>query len=376
VAEGPEKEAKTEPATPRRRSEARKNGQVAISTEFVSALMLITGFATLIFAGHLVMRSTGELTIKTIQTMGELGREELDVAGSTVLLKGIFLGALTPLCTVFLPGLLIGLVAGYGQVGFMITPKAVEMDPSKVSPIAGFGKLFSTRSVVRTALSGAKMFAIGSVMGLIAFFQLENLARVSDSDLGPLLVALGQVAVKTTVGGLGAILVLALIDFFYQRFQYEKDMRMSKQEIKEENRISEGDPHIKAKIRQVQRDMAFRRMMSDVPKATVVVTNPTHYAVALRYERADGDEAGGAIAAPRCIAKGKGPVARRIKALARENGVVLYEDVPLARALFAQVQVGQEIPEELYAAVAEVLAYVYRLEGRLEGRSKERAAGV
>jgi flagellar biosynthetic protein FlhB len=174
--------------------------------------------------------------------------------------------------------------------------------------------------------------------------------------------------VKTTVGGLGAILVLALIDFFYQRFQYEKDMRMSKQEIKEENRISEGDPHIKAKIRQVQRDMAFRRMMSDVPKATVVVTNPTHYAVALRYERADD----GAAAAPRCIAKGKGPIARRIKALARENGIVLYEDVPLARALFAQVQVGQEIPEELYAAVAEVLAYVYRLEDRLE----KRTAGV
>ena len=205
------------------------------------------------------------------------------------------------------------------------------------------------------------MFAIAGVMSIIAFTQLEGLIRVSDSDIGPMLVALGQVAVKTTVGGLGVIILLSLIDFFYQRFQFERDMRMSKEEVKEENRISEGDPHIKAKIRQVQRDMAFRRMMDDVPKATVVVTNPTHYAVALRYERGeDGDGV-----APHCVAKGKGPIARRIKQIARENGVVLYEDVPLARALHAQVDVGDEIPEDLYAAVAEVLAYVYRLEGRV-----------
>jgi flagellar biosynthetic protein FlhB len=365
VAEGPEKDAKTEPATPRRRQEARKNGQVAISTEFVSALMLITGFATLIFGGHLVTQKTGELTADVIRSLGPLSSEDLDVASSTVLLKGLFLGALTPLCVVFLPGILIGLLVGYGQVGFMVTPKAVQVNPSKVNPVAGFGKLFSTRSVVRTGMSAAKMFAIATVMSLIAYTQLHEIARVSDSDLGPLLVALGQVAVKTTAGGLAAILLLALIDFFYQRFQYEKDMRMSKEEVKEEHRISEGDPHIKAKIRQVQREMAFRRMMVDVPKATVVVTNPTHYAVALRYERADDGE-DGALRAPRCIAKGKGVIARRIKEIARENGIVLYEDVPLARALHAQVEVGQEIPEELYSAVAEVLAYVYRLEGRLE----------
>ena len=282
-----------------------------------------------------------------------------------MLIKGIFLGALTPLVTVFLPGILMGLLVGYGQVGFMITPKAVQVTGSKINPVAGFGKLFSTRSMVRTGLSGAKMFAIASVMGLITYLQLHDIARVSDSDIGPILVALGQVALKTTAGGLGVILVLSMIDFFYQRHQYEKDMRMSKEEVKEENRIAEGDPHIKAKIRQVQRDMAFARMMADVPKATVIVTNPTHYAVALLYERSAEEEASGQPAAPRCVAKGKGPIARRIKQLGRENGIVLYEDVPLARALHAQVDVGQEIPEELYAAVAEVLAYVYRLEGRV-----------
>ena len=361
MAEGPEKDSKTEPATPRRLAESRKNGQVAISTEFVSALMLATGFATLIFAGHLITTQTGRLASEMIHNLGDLARDEIDVQSSTTLMRSVFLGALTPLCTVFAPGLAMGLLAGYGQVGFMITPKAIEVSASKVSPAAGMKKIFSPRSLVRTGMSALKMFAIAGVMSIIAFTQLEGLIRVSDSDLGPLLVALGQVAVKTTVGGLGVIILLSLIDFFYQRFQFERDMRMSKEEVKEENRISEGDPHIKAKIRQVQRDMAFRRMMDDVPKATVVVTNPTHYAVALRYERGeDGDGV-----APRCIAKGKGPIARRIKQIARENGIVLYEDVPLARALHAQVDVGDEIPEDLYAAVAEVLAYVYRLEGRV-----------
>lgn len=367
MAEGPDKEAKTEPATPRRRQESRENGQVAQSTELVAALMLIAGFGALVFGGRVISLSTGELLTRTIRSLGPLSRDELDVAGATVLLKGIFLGALTPLLTVFVPGIVMGLLVGYGQVGFMITPKAVQVDASKINPVKGFGKLFSLRSLVRTGLSGAKMVAIATVMTAIAYAQIHDIARVSDSDLGPILAALGQVAMKTTAGGLAAILVLSLIDFFYQRFQYERDMRMSKEEIKEENRIAEGDPHVKAKIRQVQREMAFRRMMADVPQATVIVTNPTHYAVALRYERgADDTGASGSNGAPRCVAKGKGQIARRIKELGRENGIVLYEDVPLARALYAQVDVGREIPEELYAAVAEVLAYVYRLAGRME----------
>ena len=227
---------------------------------------------------------------------------------------------------------------------------------TKLDPVKGFQKLFSLRAVVRTALAAAKVLAISLVMGVIAYREVDEIARVGDSDLGPILVALGGVSLKAAAGGLVAIVVLALVDLVYQRFQHDKDLRMSKEEIKEENRIAEGDPHVKARVRQIMRETATRRMMAHVPKATVVVTNPTHYAVALLYEDREG--------APRCVAKGKGFVARRIKEVAREAGVVLYEDVPLARALHAQVELGREIPEELYAAVAEVLAYVYRLQGR------------
>ena len=360
MAEQTDKDQKTEPATPRRRTESRKNGQVAFSKEIVAAMMLITGLIAIVLGGGVLANAAAELAASTLSAFGRLGTEELDLNSSSALVKGAFFGVLGPLMAVFFPAVLMGVLVGYGQVGFMITPKAVQVDGSKINPIKGASKLFSAKSLMRTVLAGAKVLLISSVMLSIAWFQLGDIARVGDSELGPILVALGQVALLTAAGGLLAILALAVVDLIFQRYQHEKDMRMSKQEIKEENRISEGDPHIKAKVRQIQREMATQRMMSDVPNATVIVTNPTHYAVALRY-----DQAPDATSAPRCVAKGKGHVARTIKRVGRESGVVLYEDVPLARALHAQVEVGQEIPEELYTAVAEVLSYVYRLQGRV-----------
>jgi flagellar biosynthetic protein FlhB len=356
VADSQEKDRKTEPASPRRRQEARENGQVAISTEFVAALMLIAGFGSVLFGGAYLARSAGGLTESMLRALGSIGTGELDVQSSAALVKRIGFSMFGPLLVVFVPAVLVGALVAYGQVGFMVTTKAVEPDVAKLDPVKGFQKIFSTRALVRTLLAAAKVLAIALVMGTIAFHQVDDIARAGDGDLGPILRALGSVALKAAAGGLAAILVLAVIDLVFQRYQHEKDLRMSKEEVKEENRIAEGDPHVKARVRQIMREMATRRMMADVPKATVVVTNPTHYAVALLYE----DRAG----APRCVAKGKGFVARRIKEVAREAGIVVYEDVPLARALHAQVDVGREIPEELYAAVAEVLAYVYRLQGR------------
>src|SRR5262245_65434183 len=179
---------------------------------------------------------------------------------------------------------------------------------------------------------------------------------MGSSELGPLLVALGVVLLRTSAAALGVILLLAVLDALYQRLQHERDLRMTRAEVKEEHRLAEGDPHVRARIRAVQREIAMRRMMSDVPEATVVVTNPTHYAVALRYERE------GAASAPVVVAKGIDHLAVRIQAVARENDVPCHEDVPLARALHARVAIGQAIPEELYAAVAAVLATVYRLQ--------------
>ncbi|MEM7306771.1 MAG: flagellar biosynthesis protein FlhB [Planctomycetota bacterium] len=356
-----EKDQKTEEATPRRLAEARENGQVALSQELVAALMLCAAATSMALGGGELAHATGDLAASSLGSLGTLGTTELDIWSSAAIVKRSTSDVMLPLLVLFLPVLVVGVLAGYGQVGFRITPKGVAPDPSKVSPIKGFGRLFSVRSVMRTGMSAAKILAISLVVGGITYTQIDEIARVGDNELGPLLAALGRVALTAVAGGLITIVALALIDLMFQRFQHAKEMRMTKQEVKDEHKTTEGDPKIKAKVRQIQREMATQRMMADVPEATVVVTNPTHYAVALSYDRPQGGDDG----APRCVAKGKGHVARRIKEIAREAGVVLYEDVPLARALHAGVEVGAEIPEELYAAVAEVLAYVYRLEGRM-----------
>ena len=173
--------------------------------------------------------------------------------------------------------------------------------------------------------------------------------------------AVGHVILKCSIGAMTVVLALSLVDLAYQRYQHEKDLKMSKQEVKDDMKSSEGDPHLKARIRAVQRELASQRMMQDVPKATVVVTNPTHYAVALLYER--GGEDGVGASTPRVVAKGVDHIAQRIKEVAREAHVVCFEDVPLARALHAQCEIGDEIPVDLFQAVASVLAYVYRVQG-------------
>lgn len=361
MADQQEKDQKTEDATPRRKDEARENGQVAMSQEMIAAMMLIAGLGCLMFGGRYLSESAGGLLVDTLRTLGPLARGDFTPGDAAALLEDAARQLLIPLAIVFTPPAVIGVMVGYGQVGFRITPKAVAMDPSKIDPIKGMKKLLGARAWVRTGLSALKILTIAGVMIAVATTQVQGVIRLGSSELGPLMVGLGHVALRCILGALAAILVLALADMAYQRYQHEKDLRMTKQEVKEENRITEGDPHLKARVRQVQREFATSRMMADVPKATVVVTNPTHYAVALSYQR---DGGGGA---PRCLAKGIDHVAQRIKAVAREHEVVLYEDVPLARALHAQVEVGQEIPEELFTAVAEVLAYVYRLEGSAVG---------
>jgi flagellar biosynthetic protein FlhB len=199
---------------------------------------------------------------------------------------------------------------------------------------------------------------IAGATSAVAWRELPRIAALSGADTGPLLAGLARVGVRCAAAALVAIALLAVLDYLFQRFQHERDLRMSKKELRDELKNTEGDPQLKARIRQVQRELARSRMMAEVPKATVVVTNPTHYAVALRYDR-DADHAGGR--APRVVAKGIDHVAARIRELAREAGIPCYEDPPLARALHARVELGQEIPESFYQAVAGVLAYVYRV---------------
>ena len=362
MADNVEKDQKTEEATPRRREEAREKGQVAQSKELVAALMLCSGLGAIVLGGGRLASEAGDMVRAFVAQVALAQQLDFSPEAASAQFKQALGSMVGPLMAVFLPAVAIGALVGYGQVGFRVTPKAVETDLTKLNPVKGLERLFSMRSFFRTGMSLAKIAAIALTMTVIAWTQIPGVIELSGSELGPLLVGIGHVALRCTGGALVAILVLALADFFYQRFQHDKDLRMSKQEIREEHKATEGDPKLKGRVRAIQRELAQRRMMADVPKATVVVTNPTHFAVALRYER---DAEGAArTAAPVVVAKGVDQVAERIKQVAREAGVTLYEDVQLARALWRQAEIGDLIPEELYGAVAVVIRYVWQVEGK------------
>ena len=357
MAESDDREQRTEAATPRRREEARERGQVALSSELVSAVGLAAGVGVLSVGGAELARAVAAAMEHGFRALGDGATRDLSIPESAALLEGSVTGVLGALCMVVVPVVLACALTGYAQVGFRFAPKAIEIDPGKLDPLRGLQRIFSLRSLVRTGLSLAKVLLISAAAGTVAWLHVDQIARVGTNELGPLLAALGVVALRTTVAALTVILALAALDALFQHRQHERDLRMTRAEVKEEQRLTEGDPHVRARISAVQREFAMRRMMADVPKATVVVTNPTHYAVAVRYERE-----GGASGAPMVVAKGVDHLAEKIKEVARASGVACHEDVALARALHARVAIGQEIPEELYAAVAAVLATVYRLQ--------------
>jgi flagellar biosynthetic protein FlhB len=251
--------------------------------------------------------------------------------------------------------LVIGLAAGYLQVGFMFSPKAMQPTFEKMNPLNGMKKiLLSRRSVVELAKSIIKIV----VVGMVAYGGLQDVLAEAptlvDSDPAGLLGFIGQAGFSIGLRTGLAFLVLAAVDYFYQRFEFEKEMRMSKEEVKEETKSTEGDPQVKSRVRGIQRRIAYRRMMQDVPRADVVVTNPTHLAVAIRYDVEK-------MNAPTVVAKGADLVALKIKEIALAHRIPVVEDRPLAQALYRSVEVGGQIPEKLFQAVAQLLAYIYRL---------------
>ena len=354
-----DQDQKTEDATLRKQEEAREKGQVPMSTEFVAAVLLAGWMMAALFQGGGVAGSVGSVLAGSISNVGVLGPQELDQIQIAALMADLGRMIGQALMVVMLPLLLLGMLVGYGQIGFRVTPQALSFDFSRLDPIKGFGRLLSMRSVVRTVMALTKILLIGGTMITIGWLQIDKVTQLAGSELGPVLAGIGHIAGRAVAGAIGVVILLAVIDLVYQRFQHGRDLRMSKQEIRDEMKSTEGDPHVKGRIRRVQREMASRRMLADVPDATVVVTNPTHYAVALRYEAEERE----GKSAPRVVAKGVDHVAQKIKAVARDAGVLLFEDVPLARALHAQCEIGDQVPLELYEAVAGVLAYVYRVQG-------------
>ncbi|MGU7769468.1 flagellar biosynthesis protein FlhB [Burkholderia sp. MR1-5-21] len=349
---------KTEAATPRRREKAREEGQVARSRELASFALLAAGFyGAWLLAGpigmHLQTMMRGAFAFDRATAFDS--HRMLSAAGSAGL-EG--LTALAPLLA------LTGLAALFAPMalgGWLISSKTFELKFDRLNPLTGLGRMFSIQGPIQLGMSLAKTLVVGGIGGVAIWRAKDELLGLATQPLDAALTdALHLVAVccGTTVAGM---LVVAALDVPYQIWQYNKKLRMTKEEVKREHRENEGDPHVKGRIRQQQRAIARRRMMAAVPKADVVVTNPTHFAVALQYT--DGE-----MRAPKVVAKGVNLVAARIRELAAEHNVPLLEAPPLARALYHNVELEREIPGSLYAAVAEVLAWVYQLKRfRVEG---------
>ncbi|AXK64131.1 flagellar biosynthesis protein FlhB [Burkholderia sp. IDO3] len=349
---------RTEAATPRRREKAREEGQVARSRELASFALLAAGFyGAWLLAGpsgaHLQTMLRGAFSFDRATAFDT--NRMLSAAGSA---SAEGFAALLPLLA--LTGL-AALAAPMALGGWLISQKTFELKFDRLNPISGLGRIFSIQGPIQLGMSLAKTLVVGGIGGIAIWRSKDELLGLATQPLGAALAdALHLVAVccGTTVAGM---LVVAALDVPYQIWQYNKKLRMTKEEVKREHRENEGDPHVKGRIRQQQRAIARRRMMAAVPKADVVVTNPTHFAVALQYT--DGE-----MRAPKVVAKGVNLVAARIRELAAEHNVPLLEAPPLARALYHNVELEREIPGSLYSAVAEVLAWVYQLKRfRAEG---------
>ena len=352
---------RTEPATQKKLDDARKEGQVAKSKEIANCLGLLSFFLILklmvVYIGNQLMNVfTGVYTkIPEITTFWHGYAPETD---TLLVFRYMIYEIIVIVAPILLIGFAVAFLSDVVQVGWKPTGKPLKPKFSKVNPISGFKKIFSVNAIVELIKSIAK---IGLIV-YICYKYLEdkwNLLFVL-YDM-PLTQALGLIADIVTDLGIRVSVVYALIaaaDFIYQFVKFKMDMRMSKQEIKEEYKQSEGDPQVKGKIRNKMREISQRRMMQNLPKADVVITNPTHYAVAIQYDPEIAD-------APIVIAKGEDFLAARIKEVAKENHIEIVENKPLARMLYANVDVGQVVPPELYQAVAEVLAFVYHLQGRV-----------
>ena len=346
---------KTEEPTAKKRADARKKGQVARSQEINSAFVLLIGF----FGLKLLWDSI----YSTIATYTTYVFSNLNQTVDTENILRIFIGIVIILAKTAFPIMLfimlIGLAINFFQVGLNFNTESIEFKLDKLNPINGFGRIFSKRSLVELAKSIFKIIVIGFFLYRFIHEQILAMPQFMFFDLTTSLALVAEIIFRMAFIVIGVIMVMAFMDYGYQKWQTTQDLKMSKQEVKDEMKQTEGDPQIKGKIRQKQRQMAMARMMKEVPKADVIITNPTHYAVALSYEQG--------MVAPSVIAKGQDLVAQRIKEIGREARVPIVENKPLARTLYAAVQVGDSVPQELYQAVAEVLAYVYRLKHARRG---------
>ncbi|MCR4651362.1 MAG: flagellar biosynthesis protein FlhB [Lachnospiraceae bacterium] len=360
-AENADGEEKTEPATAKKLEDARKEGQVAKSKEIANCLGLLTAFLVLKFwTGQMGTRFIGnfEFVYNRIPEIASLVGGTSPTAGLNNMIRQSMLTIVIILAPIMLIGFMVAFVSDLVQVKWQPTAKPLQPKFSKINPINGFKRIFSVNSLVELVKSLAKILLVVYVVYSYIKDKTGILYILYSVSLTEGVALVGKTVTDLGIRVSAIYVIIALLDFAYQKYKFNKDMKMTKQEIKEEYKNIEGNPEIKSRIRQRMREVSMRRMMQSVPKADVVITNPTHYAIAVQY---DTDIA----PAPVVLAKGADYLAQRIKDIAKDNEIEIVENKPLARMLYANVEVGEQVPPELYQAVAEVLAFVYHEQGKI-----------
>ncbi|MFC5472031.1 flagellar biosynthesis protein FlhB [Cohnella suwonensis] len=345
---------KTEKATPKKRQDSRNKGQVAKSAEIAGSLILLACICCLIMLGPFMQK---QLMTMFSDVLYHRLNMEVTAANTLKLLGSYAVQLLIVLSPIFAIVLLVAFGSNYVQIGWLFTLEPIRPKFSKLNPLSGAKSILGPRSLVEFSKSMLKLLTVGLIVYTILWSERRNFLQLANMPVQDIFSFVGGLTVKLGIFVAALLFVLAIGDFMYQKFEFEKNLRMSKQDIKDEHKNMEGDPLIKGKIKERQRRMALMRMMQEVPKADVVITNPTHFAVALKYDASKMD-------APTVIAKGQDYLALRIREIAKQNDVITMENKPLARALFERTDIGESVPGDLFQAVAEVLAYVYRLKGR------------
>lgn len=352
---------KTEEPSAKKLAKAREEGQAATSQEIKSWFILLGGSMAMVLMAPGIMHDIRVATTRFIESPHAIATDlthlhlvMIDMLREVGLILAPLLGLL----------MVLAFASNVGQVGLMWAPKKIKPDLNKISLIKGIKNKFSMRTIVEFVKGIAKISLVSVVAFGLALPLLRDIPLLPSFEVVQTLDRIHIIAINLMLGAVAVMTVIALFDFVFQKYSFKKKMRMSKQEVKDEHKQSEGDPQIKARIRQIRMSRAQQRMMAAVPEADVVITNPTHFAVAMKYDMET-------MAAPKVVAKGVDTLALRIRDMAEAHEVPVVENPPLARALYAAVELDAEIPEEHYKAVAEVIGYVMRLRGDLPEGDKE-----
>jgi flagellar biosynthetic protein FlhB len=345
---------KTEDPTSKRLDEARTEGNVARSQEVNHLLMIMAFTLSVVLFSAMVARGIVDISMPFLASVEQVPADLNHLIETAWRLLGlILLAGIGPLAI----AVVAAFASSYLQFGLLWSPSNIMPKLSKISPLAGFGRMFSLRSVTELLKGVLKLAIVAAIIGYMVMPSVGDLHALIGMEIVQLLGAIRDIVYVVLIGVTAVMAVVAAADVLYQRFEYMKGLRMSRQELKDEYKQTEGDPLVKGRLRQLRMERARRRMMGEVPKADVVVTNPTHYAVALKYSQLE-------MSAPKVVAKGVDKMAQRIREVAKEADVPIVENPPLARGLYAAVDLDQEIPAEYYKAVAELISYVYKLKRR------------